>query len=87
MPCVHIILCVLFRSTLTNVNFDPARFLDFISEGVALRERLREQYEEACRNKGISPKQFSHSSATWLPAEGMMSDVAAMEAEGSWLGS
>lgn len=69
-------------STLTNVNFDPDRFLEYIAEGVSIREQLREQYEEACKNKGVTPKQFEHSSTTWLPPNGMMGDVEVMEAEG-----
>ena len=73
---------ILLYSTLTNVNFDPDRFLEYIAEGVALRERLREQYEEACNKKGVSPKQFRDPAASWLPANGMMSNVEAMEEEG-----
>jgi len=73
----------LLHSTLTNVNFDPDRFLEYIAEGVSIREQLREQYEEACKNKGVTPKQFEHSSTTWLPPSGMMGDVEVMEAEGN----
>lgn len=34
-------------STLTNVNYDPQRFAEFIRKGVALREQLKEKVRKA----------------------------------------
>jgi hydroxylamine reductase len=45
-------------STVTNTNFDPARFLLLIREGIHLRNRLRDQYK-------IDATESAPDSATW----------------------
>ncbi len=51
-------------STLTNVDFDPQRFVDLIHQSVALREDLKKQLES--RNV---PLQLKQGAATFQPAE------------------
>ena len=56
------------HSTLTNVNFDPDRFPAMIKQAVDYRAEMKKLYEAECKQAGTSPRQFSHSEATWLPA-------------------
>jgi hydroxylamine reductase len=49
-------------STLTNVDFDPERFMDLISQSTTLREKLKTQVESAGGNVG-----WSDGSATFQP--------------------
>ncbi len=44
-----------FFSTLTNVNFDSERLLDFIRQAGMHRDKLRAAYEQACQVQGVSP--------------------------------
>jgi len=39
-------------ATLTNVNFDPARFEAYLAEAAQLRQRARTLYEQACQAAG-----------------------------------
>ncbi|WP_040378506.1 hydroxylamine reductase [Dethiobacter alkaliphilus] len=55
-------------TTLTNVDFDPARFQNYINEAVAMRDKLKERV-------GVS---FDHNSANFQPA----SDVAGLTEQG-----
>ncbi len=40
-------------TTLTNVNFNPTRFMALIADAVAMRDRAREAYEAAARAAGV----------------------------------
>ncbi|XOF34303.1 MAG: hydroxylamine reductase [Candidatus Electrothrix sp. YB6] len=51
-------------STLTNVNFDPERFVGLISRTVELRESLKEKITEAGGNTD-----FAHPAASFTPAD------------------
>ena len=51
-------------STLTNVDFDPQRFVDLIHQSVALREELKKKLES-----GSFPLQLKQGAATFVPAE------------------
>jgi hydroxylamine reductase len=51
-------------STLTNVDFDPRRFVDLIHQSVALREELKKKLEN-----GNFPLQLKQGAATFVPAE------------------
>jgi len=46
-------------TTLTNVNFDPARFETLIAQAAAMRERARACYEAACAKAGQVPEQLA----------------------------
>lgn len=50
-------------TTLTNVDFDPARFKNFINEAVALREQLKAKVAQAGGNVN-----FDHPAADFQPA-------------------
>ncbi len=54
--------CEAMFSTLTNVNFDPDRFMDFISQATTLREKLKTQVDAAGGDVG-----WSEGPATFQP--------------------
>ena len=39
-------------STLTNVDFDPARFQALLKEAASIKERAKSLYEAACKRSG-----------------------------------
>jgi hydroxylamine reductase len=43
-------------TTLTNVNFNPTRFVTFLADAAAARDRAKERYETAARAQGIEPE-------------------------------
>ena len=53
-------------TTLTNVNFNPTRFVTLIAEATALRDRARAAYEQAMRAAGREPKDLGGAS-TFVP--------------------
>jgi len=75
------LLCV---STLTNVNFDPDRFSVMIKQAVEYRAQIKELYEAECKKAGTSPRQFSQTEATWMPAADVWDGpTEQLEAEGT----
>ncbi|WP_299794027.1 hydroxylamine reductase [uncultured Shewanella sp.] len=48
-----------FFATLTNVNFDDARLVEYVEQANAFRGRLKDAYETACVAKGVTPEQMS----------------------------
>lgn len=50
-------------ATMTNVNFNPTRFVTMIAEATALRERAKTAYEQALRAAGREPKDLGGASA------------------------
>jgi len=61
------ILYALF-TTLTNVNFNRARFVDLIAKAATVRDGLRDAYEEAARAAGQNPQTLI-GPATFVPAK------------------
>jgi hydroxylamine reductase len=57
-------------TTLTNVNFNPARFVNLIQEAARHRDRVKTRYEEAARGRGLAPETPA-GPAAWQPAEDM----------------
>ena len=53
-------------STLTNVDFDPDRFVDLIQQSISLREKLKTQVEAAGGNNG-----WSDGPAVFQPKTGL----------------
>ncbi|MDE2181405.1 MAG: hydroxylamine reductase [Alphaproteobacteria bacterium] len=45
-------------TTLTNVNFDPAKFVALIGEAATVRDRVKAIYENAARTAGKTPEQL-----------------------------
>ena len=54
-------------TTLTNVNFNPTRFVALVQEAAAVRDRARARYEAAARAQGGQPEQLT-GPARWEPA-------------------
>ncbi len=57
-------------STLTNVNFDPARFQDYLHEAERVRDRIRNFYIDACAKTNKTPEELD-GPASWTPAENL----------------
>ena len=69
--------CEAIFSTLTNVDFDPERFVQLINEGVNLRDSLKEKDDAAGGNTS-----FAEGPATFTPGETMEAMVAQGEQVG-----
>ena len=54
-------------TTLTNVNFNPARFTALIQEAIQVRDRVKGAYEEAARDAGREPEPLA-GPAGYTPA-------------------
>jgi len=64
-------------ATMTNVNFDPARFAnEMIPKAVSLTENYKKAYLDACASKGNTPDALPNqwvmrkNDPAWLTAEG-----------------
>ena len=66
-PADSFILYGLF-TTLTNVNFNRARFVEMIAEAARLRDRLRAAYEAAAKAAGQQPETLT-GAAAFVPAD------------------
>ncbi|MGD8701259.1 MAG: hydroxylamine reductase [Desulfosarcina sp.] len=76
-PAVNQFTCEAIFSTLTNVDFDPARFTDLINDAVHHREALKARVQAAGGNVA-----FTDGPATFTPA----ADQAGMVAQGETVG-
>ena len=56
-----------FFSTLTNVNFDAERIVDFARRAETYRNTLRLNYEAACAERGVAPEVLPPSAHYHLP--------------------
>ncbi len=57
-------------ATVTNVNFDPQRFVEYIKEDIKIRNELKDRFLSAYRQK--YSKDFNekmHDCATWMPSD------------------
>jgi hydroxylamine reductase len=52
-------------STLTNVDFDPARFQALLREAASIKERAKSLYEAACKRSGKKAEQFPCEVLWW----------------------
>jgi len=64
-------------STLTNVDFDPARFVELVGRCTALREDLKKKVKQGGGNAD-----FGHEAAAFAPAAGVEALVAQAEKTG-----
>jgi len=55
-------------TTVTNVNFDPERIKNLIFKAFEIKNRAKELYEKACKEKGFAPEKFE-GPAAWTPAK------------------
>jgi len=71
-------------TTITNVNFDPKRLEDILRRGLTVRDRARDLYEEAVRERGEEPVHLNDGPATWAAASdlsGLLEQHAAIGIE------
>ena len=68
-------------TTVTNVNFDPARLRDLLSRAADMRDKARALYEGACAGADREPEQLD-GPAAWQPA----SDPAGLIRQGQEIG-
>lgn len=52
-------------TTLTNVNFDPQRFQEYIAQAAAIRTKARGLYETAAKKTGKTPESLDCPVAWW----------------------
>lgn len=69
-PVVDRFLIEALFTTVTNVNFDPARLEGWLMRAAEVRDRARAMYEEACRATGKEPEQV-RGPGSWRPATGL----------------
>jgi hydroxylamine reductase len=65
-------------STLTNVNFDPPRFKEYMNQAAELKERAVRLYETAAKKAGETPETLERPVAWWENQD----DLAALVARG-----
>ncbi|MBM3322375.1 hydroxylamine reductase, partial [candidate division WOR-3 bacterium] len=53
-------------TTITNVNFDADRLTKWLEQGVLMRDRAQQMYEDACRKAGKTPASLT-GPARWQP--------------------
>jgi hydroxylamine reductase len=68
-------------STLTNVNFDPGRFQQFMREAAEIRKKARAMYEASCKAAAKQPEQFDCPVKWWDAVD----DLGELEREGAFL--
>jgi hydroxylamine reductase len=66
-PAIDRALIEALFTTVTNVNFDPARLAMQIRDLAGHRDSARKLYEAACAEKGIAPETFG-GAAAFVPA-------------------
>lgn len=64
-------------STVTNVDFDPARLQSLLLKAASIRDKAKALYEDACRKQGKTPEKVT-GPAEWKPA----ADIAGLAAQG-----
>jgi len=79
---VDVFVVKMLFTTLTNVNFDPQRFQEWMGEAVAIKERARRPYETAAKKAGKTCEKLECPVAWWQGTN----DLAAMAAKGIEVG-
>eukprot|EP01122_Echinamoeba_exundans_P010487 TRINITY_DN3938_c0_g1_i1.p1 TRINITY_DN3938_c0_g1~~TRINITY_DN3938_c0_g1_i1.p1 ORF type:complete len:618 (+),score=189.43 TRINITY_DN3938_c0_g1_i1:73-1926(+) len=70
-------------ATLTNVNFDSARFVTYLKSAQKLLDSLRTKYEAACKSKGLTPERLTGPALTKLTN---LDDVKSLVEQGNGVG-
>eukprot|EP00013_Stygamoeba_regulata_P022582 CAMPEP_0177655746 /NCGR_PEP_ID=MMETSP0447-20121125/15152_1 /TAXON_ID=0 /ORGANISM="Stygamoeba regulata, Strain BSH-02190019" /LENGTH=609 /DNA_ID=CAMNT_0019159727 /DNA_START=51 /DNA_END=1880 /DNA_ORIENTATION=+ len=69
-------LCDALFTTLTNVNFDPARFAEFLKQCEQKRQEAKALYAQACKQAGVAQEDLSQNMyASWSYNEKMDMDT------------
>ncbi|HSV99862.1 MAG TPA: hydroxylamine reductase [Sedimentisphaerales bacterium] len=79
---VDVFVVKMLFTTLTNVNFDPQRFKEWVDEAFAMKERARRLYETAAQKAGKTADKLECPVAWWQGT----SDLAATVAKGLEVG-
>lgn len=61
-------------TTLTNVNFDPAAIEQRVRRAVEFRNKLHQEYLDACAQAGTKPQELT-GPAAWQPSADIQDDV------------
>ena len=78
---IDVFSCKATFSTLTNVNFDPARLADLLAQAKKMKDKAKALYENACAKAGQAPESLS-GPAAWEPA----ADLAGLIKQGEGVG-
>ncbi len=82
-PAADVFVAEALFATITNVNFDPARFVTLAHRALAHRDALKARVVEASQKAGVSLADQLPEMATWQPVKG---DLAELEAKGREVG-
>ena len=85
---VDVLVVEALFSTVTNVNFDPARLEALLGKAAAVRDQARAAYERACREAG-QPAEKLTGPAQWRPAkdrDGLLAQAAEVGVAGRLAG-
>jgi len=66
-------------TTVTNVNFDPARLEDMLRKAGEIKAKAMELYEDACKESATLPEELA-GPAQWVPADDRHGLVAEAQA-------
>jgi len=55
-------------TTITNVNFDPERYVPLLKKASELKDRAKKLYEDACKKASKTPEKLT-GPAEWTPAD------------------
>jgi len=55
-------------STITNVNFDPERYVPLLKKASELKDKAKKLYEGACKKAGKTPEKLT-GPAEWIPTD------------------
>lgn len=73
-------------ATITNANFDREYFINYIKKGIGIKEKLKEQYLAAYKQKnGMDCSSPVPECATWVPSNGQDILAKAGSGAGGWL--
>jgi hydroxylamine reductase len=70
-------------ATLTNVNFDEARFVEYLNQGEKYLAKAKVAYEETCKAKGVKPETLTGPATTKLDSA---TDIPTLVAQGNSVG-
>jgi len=84
-PAVDLAVAKGLFSTITNVNFDPERFVNLIAEAIELRDALKEEAQAVCKSRQQAGKCAVEppEAALWHPEN---YDVETLVAKGKQVG-
>jgi hydroxylamine reductase len=52
-------------ATLTNVNFDEKRIMEYVQTGLDLKDKAKKMYENAAKKNNVTPQQFTSTAIDW----------------------